>query len=143
MKKGKFLSENFDSVETIDANSNYVSPGFIDLHIHGSGGAGYMKCDTYDPGGGKVIVESSKAIFEDGTLAGSVLKLNEALKNLSTVTSMTVDKAANAVTKIPANKLGLKKGELKERYDSDIVIFDENFSIISTIVSGKFKYQRN
>lgn len=104
--------------------------------------AGCMKCGTYDLGGRKVMVEGSQAILEDGTLAGSVLKLNEALKNMTTVTSMTVVEAVNAVTKIPAHKLGLKKGELKVGYDADIVIFDENFSIISTIVGGEVKYQR-
>jgi len=55
------------------------------------------------------MVKSSNAIFEDGTLAGSVLKLDEALKNMSTVTSMTVDETANAVTKISANKFRVKK----------------------------------
>lgn len=104
--------------------------------------AGCMKCGTYDLGGRKVMVEGSQAILEDGTLAGSVLKLNVALKNMTTVTSMTVVEAVNAVTKIPAHKLGLKKGELKVGYDADIVIFDEKFSIISTIVSGEVKYHR-
>ena len=104
--------------------------------------AGCMKCGTYDLGGHKVTVEGSKASLEDGTLAGSVLKLNDALKNMTTVTSMTLVEAVNAVTKIPAHKLELKKGELKVGYDADIVIFDENFSIISTIVSGEVKYQR-
>jgi len=102
--------------------------------------AGCMKCGTYDLGGCKVRVEGNKAILEDGTLAGSVLKLNEALKNMTTVTSMTVVEAVNAVTKIPARKLGIKKGELKVGYDADIVIFDEDFSIISTIVGGEIKY---
>jgi len=46
------------------------------------------------------------------------------------------------VTKIPAQKLGIQKGELREGYDADIVIFDENFSIISTIVNGEVKYRR-
>jgi len=55
---------------------------------------------------------------------------------------MTLVEVVNAVTKIPAQKLGLKKGELKVGYDADIVIFDENFSIISTIVAGEVKYQR-
>ncbi len=104
--------------------------------------AGCMKCGTYDLGGRKVMVEGSQAILEDGTLAGSVLELNVALKNMTTVTSMTVAEAVNAVTKIPGQKLGLKKGELKEGYDADIVIFDENFSIISTIVGGEVKYHR-
>ncbi len=104
--------------------------------------AGCMKCGTYDLGGRTVKVEGNHATLEDGTLAGSVLKLNEALKNMTTVTSMTLVDAVNAVTKIPAQKLGLKKGVLKEGYDADIVIFDENFSIISTIVGGEVKYQR-
>ncbi len=55
---------------------------------------------------------------------------------------MTLVEAVNAVTKIPAQKLGLKKGVLREGYDADIVIFDENFSIISTIVSGEIKYNK-
>ena len=104
--------------------------------------AGCMKCGSYDLGGRKVMVEGSKAILEDGTLAGSVLKLNVALKNMTIVASMTVVEAVNAVTKIPAQKLGIKKGELKVGYDADIVIFDENFSIISTIVSGETKYNK-
>jgi N-acetylglucosamine-6-phosphate deacetylase len=46
-----------------------------------------------------------------------------------------------SVTKIPAQKLGLKKGELKKGYDADIVIFDEDFSIILTIINGEVKYR--
>jgi len=45
------------------------------------------------------------------------------------------------VTKSPAQKLGLQKGELKKGYDADIVIFDEDFSIITTIINGDVKYQ--
>ncbi len=104
--------------------------------------AGCMKCGMYDLGGRKVIVEDNKATLEDGTLAGSVLKLNEALLNMITVTSMTLVEAVNAVTKVPAQKLGVEKGKLKVGYDADIVIFDENFSIISTIVSGEIKYNK-
>lgn len=103
--------------------------------------AGCMKCGTYDLGGRKVEVEDGKAVLEDGTLAGSVLKMNEALLNMSRHTSMTLIELVNSVTKIPAQKLSLKKGELREGYDADIVIFDENFSIISTIIAGEVKYK--
>jgi N-acetylglucosamine-6-phosphate deacetylase len=54
--------------------------------------------------------------------------------------SMDLVALVNAVTKIPARKLGIPKGELREGYDADIVIFDEKFSIISTIVRGEVKY---
>jgi N-acetylglucosamine-6-phosphate deacetylase len=103
--------------------------------------AGCMKCGSYDLGGQTVNVNDGKATLENGTLAGSVLKLNEALLNMTRHTSMTRIEALNAVTKIPAQKLGVKKGQLKEGYDADIVIFDEDFSIITTIVAGKVKYR--
>lgn len=104
--------------------------------------AGCMKYGTYDLGGRSVEVNEGKAVLEDGTLAGSVLKLNKALSNMTTYTSMSLIEAVNAVTKVPAQKLGVNKGELKVGYDADIVIFDENFSIISTIVGGEVKYTR-
>ncbi len=104
--------------------------------------AGCMKCGTYDLGGRSVEVNEGKAVLEDGTLAGSVLKMNDALSNMRKYTSMDLVEIVNSVTKIPAAKLGMTKGELREGYDADIVIFDENFSIISTIVNGEVKYRR-
>ncbi len=103
--------------------------------------AGCMVCGTYDLGGRKVAVSEGKAVLEDGTLAGSVLKMNEALRNMKVHTTMTLPELVNAVTKIPAQKLNIKKGELKAGYDADIVIFDEDFSIITTIIKGEVKYQ--
>lgn len=102
--------------------------------------AGCMKSGSYDLGGRSVKVEGRKALLEDGTLAGSVLKMNEALHNMILHTSMSRIEAVNAVTKIPAQKLGLKKGELRAGYDADIVLFDENFKISCSIVSGEIKY---
>jgi N-acetylglucosamine-6-phosphate deacetylase len=103
--------------------------------------AGCMKCGSYDLGGRKVEVSEGKALLEDGTLAGSVLKMNEAMANMLKHTSMSLMEVVNAVTKIPAQKLGIKKGELKKGYDADIVIFDEDFSIITTIINGEVKYR--
>jgi N-acetylglucosamine-6-phosphate deacetylase len=103
--------------------------------------AGCMKCGSYDLGGRKVNVSEGKALLEDGTLAGSVLKMNEAMMNMLKHTSMCKTEIVASVTKIPAQKLGLKKGELKKGYDADIVIFDEDFSIITTIINGDVKYR--
>jgi N-acetylglucosamine-6-phosphate deacetylase len=104
--------------------------------------AGCMKCGTYELGGRRVEVQEGKALLEDGTLAGSVLKMNEALLNMKEHTTMTLGEVINSVTKIPAQKLGIPKGDLKEGYDADLVMFDEKFSIIMTIIDGEVKYQR-
>ena len=101
--------------------------------------AGCMKCGSYDLGGRGVEVKEGKALLSDGTLAGSVLKMNEALANMCKYTSMGVVEAVNAVTKVPAQKLGLKKGELKKGYDADIVFFDEDFNVLKSIVQGEIK----
>lgn len=103
--------------------------------------AGCMKCGSYDLGGRAVKVSEGKAVLEDGTLAGSILKMNEALKNMQKHTAMELVEIVQTVTKIPAQKLGIKKGSLRKEYDADIVIFDEDFSIITTIVKGEVKYQ--
>jgi len=103
--------------------------------------AGCMKNGHYDLGGQKVAVEEGKAVLQDGTLAGSVLKMNEALRNMTKVSEMTCIEAVNAVTKIPARKLGVQLGDLKAGYAADMVIFDEDFSIITTIVDGEIKYR--
>jgi N-acetylglucosamine-6-phosphate deacetylase len=103
--------------------------------------AGCMKCGTYDLGGRSVEVSEKKAFLEDGTLAGSVLKMNEALHTMTTHTTMTLIEAVNAVTYAPAQKLGLNKGILKKGYDADIVMFDASFNVMMTIVGGATKYQ--
>ncbi|RLA70692.1 MAG: N-acetylglucosamine-6-phosphate deacetylase [Epsilonproteobacteria bacterium] len=104
--------------------------------------AGCMKCGTYDLGGRSVEVSDGKAVLEDGTLAGSVLKMNEALHNMIRHTSMSMVEVVNAVTKGPAQKLAINKGELRVGYDADIVIFDETFNILYSIVGGDLKYKR-
>ena len=104
--------------------------------------AGCMKCGTYDLGGRSVEVSEGKAVLEDGTLAGSVLRMNEALQNMTKHTSMDIVEVVNAVTKSPAQKLGINKGELRVGYDADIVIFDEAFNISYSIVGGELKYKK-
>jgi len=102
--------------------------------------AGCMRCGTYDLGGREVTVSENKAVLADGTLAGSVLRMNDALSHMVTHTEMSVPEAVFSATQAPARKLGLSKGELKRGYDADLVIFDEDFSIISTIVAGEVVY---
>lgn len=105
--------------------------------------AGCMKNGEYDLGGQHVFVDNGKATLENGTLAGSVLKMNEAVANMVRHVGMPLPQAVAAVTQIPAQKLKLNKGRLAAGYDADMVIFDEDFSIITAIVAGKVQYQRS
>jgi N-acetylglucosamine-6-phosphate deacetylase len=102
--------------------------------------AGCMKCGEYDLGGQKVVVKDGEARLENGTLAGSVLKLNDALKNFYEHTDITLPELIAKVTSIPAEKLGLKIGKLEEDYPADFVLFDEEFEISRTFVNGEEVY---
>ena len=104
--------------------------------------AGCIHEGTYTLGGQCVTVKGGKALLDDGTLAGSVLRLNDAIRHMVTYTSMTLPQAIFAVTQRPAHMLQLKKGALKRGYDADIVIFDRDYSMITTMIAGKVVYQR-
>ena len=104
--------------------------------------AGCMKCGAYNLGGQAVNVSEGKATLADGRLAGSVLKMNDALANMIKFTDMTLVEVIYSVTVAPAKKLGIKKGAIEVGYDADMVLFDEKLDILTTIVGGKIKYTK-
>jgi N-acetylglucosamine-6-phosphate deacetylase len=87
-------------------------------------------------GGQRVVVKDGEARLENGTLAGSVLKMNEALRNFYKYTDISMPELIGMVTHIPAKKLNLKIGELKEGYPVDLVLFDKDFNIKRCFVEG-------
>ena len=78
----------------------------------------------------------------DGTIAGSVLKLNHAVRNLLDYTDLPVWEAVNAASLNPARRIGVDncKGSLETGKDADIAIVNENFDVLRTIVGGRSVY---
>ena len=103
--------------------------------------AACMKPGTYDLGGQVVTVEHGAARLLDGTLAGSVLQLNQAIKNLWENTDLSLQQVIATVTINPAKLIGLDHeiGSLELGRKADIVIFDENIDIKATIIDGEVK----
>ncbi|RBP44028.1 N-acetylglucosamine-6-phosphate deacetylase [Garciella nitratireducens] len=101
--------------------------------------AGCLQKGIYDLGGQKVIVNEHSARLEDGTLAGSILTMNAALKNILTYTSLSVCEAVRLVSLNPAEKLNIqdKKGSIEINKDADLCIFDENYHILYTVIQGE------
>jgi N-acetylglucosamine-6-phosphate deacetylase len=104
--------------------------------------AGCMKDGTYDLGGQQVSVCNNKATLLNGVLAGSVLTLDKAVKNMIQYADLTIAQAVSLATYNPAKKLNLNKGLLHSGYDADIVIFDDNIDIQMSIVSGDIAYKK-
>lgn len=105
--------------------------------------AGGMPDGEYTLGGQPIFVNGVKCLLGDGTIAGSVLKLNRAVKNFADNISAPLYKAVYAATLSPARAVGVekRKGSLEKGKDADIIIFNENFDILKTIISGEIKFE--
>lgn len=98
----------------------------------------------YELGGQPVAVKAGKAVLADGTIAGSVLKMNQAIKNMLDFTGCSFPEAIEMAAMNPAKQLNIadRKGSLAVGKDADIVILDENLDVFMTICRGKLAYQK-
>ncbi len=105
--------------------------------------AGGMPDGDYTLGGQPVHKEGIKCLMDDGTIAGSVLKLNQAVYNLYSNTDLELYEAVNCASLYPATALGEADeiGSLEEGKRADIVIADEKFNVVTTILDGVIRYK--
>ena len=101
-----------------------------------------MPDGTYALGGQPVTVKNGAARLENGALAGSVLTLNKAVKNILDNSEYQLYEIIKMASYNGAKfcKVDDKKGQIKENFDADLVIFDENIDVKITIVGGKIVY---
>lgn len=106
--------------------------------------AKYLEEGNYTLGGLPVIVKNGTARLKDGTLAGSILQLNQALKNIKDPLSLTMEEASDLVSKNPSKNLKLydEIGSIKEGKYADLTIVDKNFNVYMTIVHGKIMFNK-
>lgn len=97
----------------------------------------------YKLAGQRVIVRNGKATLSDGTIAGSTLTLNIAIKNMMEMGKIKLEDVVFMASYSPALLLGIenKKGSLEVGKDADIVIFDNNFQVKMTIVEGEIVFK--
>ena len=86
----------------------------------------------------KTFADDTSVRLADGTLAGSILKMDQAVRNMIKFSGCTLAEAINMASRTPANLLGLNhKGRIAEGCDADLVILDKNLHAQKTFVAGK------
>ena len=98
-----------------------------------------MKDGNYSLGGQEVIVKDSAARLKSGVLAGSVLTLDKAVRNIKNNLNIPLHEIIKLLTINPSKvcQTQLSKGLIKENYDADLILFDEDINIKHVFVNGK------
>jgi N-acetylglucosamine-6-phosphate deacetylase len=89
----------------------------------------------------EVSVDATSARLADGTLAGSILTLDQAVRNVIEFTGCSLAEALTMATATPARVLRLdRKGRIAPGCDADLVILDESLHVERTLVAGRSVY---
>ena len=106
--------------------------------------AKHMPDGEYSLGGQPVFVKDGAARLENGTLAGSILCMNDALRNIRKVLNTSFEDTIDFATKNPAKNLHIfdKKGSIKEGKDADFAVIDKDFNVYMTISEGHIVYEK-
>ncbi len=105
--------------------------------------AGGLPYGEYTLGGAKIIYRDIVCRLEDGTVAGSVLRLNQGVWNMYSNSHIPLHECVNCASLNPATVLGLdkQKGSLDIGKDADVLIADDTFNVRTTIIKGEIKYE--
>lgn len=105
--------------------------------------AGGLPYGEYTLGGAKIIYKDIVCRLEDGTVAGSTLRLNRGVWNVYQNSAIPLYECVNCASLNPAAVLGIadRKGSLEIGKDADIVITDEKFEAKRTVIGGETRYE--
>jgi N-acetylglucosamine-6-phosphate deacetylase len=152
---GAALDENQVFVELI-ADGIHIHPSFIRLAIFRKGVDRVCLITdtlkevgqpdgTYAWGGLEVVLKGREIRLKDsGVLAGSVLHLNQGVRNVLSWTGLSVPEVIRMATLTPAKSVGLETqvGSLEPGKRANIAIFDSNFETMAALVRGEKVYSR-
>lgn len=95
----------------------------------------------YVSGGLKFTVKGIECRLADGTIAGSVLRMNHAIRNFRDNTNLPLHEIINLMSRNPAASVRAQgKGTLEAGKDADILFLDEGFEVVSAFRCGEKKF---
>ena len=105
--------------------------------------AGHGKGE-YLMGNQMITVDHNGAHLADGTLAGSAILLDDAVRNAVRFGVCTLAEAVQMASLTPARILGIseRKGQIAPGYEADLVVLDADLQVKLTIVGGQIAYHR-
>jgi N-acetylglucosamine-6-phosphate deacetylase len=117
-------------------SAHYAKPNHLHLVTDSIRANGLGDGET-ELGGQKVTVRNGAATLPDGTIAGSTLTLDTALRNALSL-GVPLEQASRMLSGIPAAYMGLEnRGELVTGKRADLVVLNEGLEVEAVYVAGK------
>jgi N-acetylglucosamine-6-phosphate deacetylase len=151
---GALLTDRRATVEII-ADGIHVHPAMIRLVIVARGfrevalvtdavAPAGLPAGEYEFVGRTVTVRNGAVRLPSGSLAGSVLTLDRAVRNIVTFTGLGWPEAIAMATHVPATiaDVALRKGRIAPGADADLVALDDRGFVQRTWVRGHLVYRR-
>ena len=93
--------------------------------------------------GREVEVDAVSARLADGTLAGSILTLDQAVRNMAAWSRLGAEAALRMATEVPARALELDAGgRIEVGAPADLVLLDDQLAVEATYVGGTLVHER-
>ena len=101
-----------------------------------------MPSGKYELGGQEVIYSAGAVRLRDGSLAGSALTLDNAVKYAVSELGCSLEEAIAMVSATPARVIGIddRKGSIEVGKDADLVLLDSSLQVQATIVNGNLTH---
>jgi N-acetylglucosamine-6-phosphate deacetylase len=88
-----------------------------------------------------VYSDGRRLVLKNGTLAGSVLTLNRAVRNMVQTTGTTLPDAVRMATLNPSKVLGLGSGILASGKPADLAVLDSEYRVTHTVKNGRIAFR--
>ncbi|QHS54615.1 N-acetylglucosamine-6-phosphate deacetylase [Mucilaginibacter sp. 14171R-50] len=84
-------------------------------------------------------LEGDKYVMPDGTLSGSSLTMLKAVQNCVEKVGIELAEAINMASLYPAQLASKKtKGKIEAGFDADLIVFNEQYQTLATIINGNY-----
>ena len=144
-----------DAISELICDGHHVNPNAAGILMNTKGrdkialitdcmSAGGMADGDYKLGEFPVRVENGTARLKDGgSLAGSVLKLKDGVKNVVDWEIADIFEAIQMASLVPAKSVGIDNicGKLHEGYAADFIVFDYDMNLKATYLNGEAAYK--
>lgn len=97
---------------------------------------------TFEFGGQSARVIRGAARLNDGTITGSVLTMEQALRNVVQWAAVTLSEASGMLSHNPAHaaKVAERKGLLQPGFDADLLVFDGELALQAAYCRGELAF---